>query len=180
MLPQWQPVYDEELGQWFNSAQEQQAYKNGRGASGGGQDENQAFKSEGYDLLKKLGTGVGPTEQAKYSLEQNLLGRQNQIDAGTRQGAGAMAGARSALASRGGVGFGARERLAQTGAQNEMNMKQGAYRDANSNMLNILKGDQGRRDQALQDFVKTDLDRWGAERQASALEKSAKNSGGGK
>jgi hypothetical protein len=143
--------------------------------------------SEGFDLMKKLATGVGPTEQGKYSLQQNLLNRQNTIDASTRQGAGAMAQARSSLAARGGVGFGARERLAQTGADNTMMAKQGAYRDANSNMLEILKGDQGRKDQALQGFTgmqmdryKMDLDRWGANRQAQALEKSAGQSGGGK
>lgn len=142
--------------------------------------------SEGFDLLKKLATGIGPTDQGKYSLQQNLLNRQNQIDASTRQGAGALATARSSLAARGGVGAGARERLAQTGAENTLLAKQGAYRDAGSNMLDILKGDQARRDQALQGFTglqldryKADLDRWGANRQANALERSANQSGGG-
>lgn len=154
-------------------------------------------KYDSYNLLKKLATSQGPSDAAQYSLKQNILGRQDAIDASSRETAGSLAQARSGLAARGGIGAGAGERLALQGANNNILNKQGAYRSANSNMLDILKQDALNKNTAINNLANTDLglaqnnqqtelnrykmdlDKWAADRQATAATQAAKSSGNG-
>jgi hypothetical protein len=146
---------------------------------------------QSYTKLRDLILGKGPTESAQYSLKQNLLNRQNMIDAASKQGAGAMAQARSALATRGGLGAGSAERLAQSGMNQNIMAKQGAYREAGSDMFDILGRDASQKQGMLTNLTQMDisqgnvnrqteldrykmnLDKWAANRQASAAERAA-------
>lgn len=141
-------------------------------------------KLGGYNALKNLATQQGPSQEAQYSLLQNLLNRQNTIDAANKSQAGAYGQAISQLGSQGGIGSGARERLSMQGAKNKMMGVQGAYRDTGTNLLDILKSDQANKTKALGDFsgleqgyaknnmdivkdiYNQDIARWGAARQA--------------
>lgn len=141
-------------------------------------------KLSGYNMLRNLATQRGPSQEAQYSLMQNLMNRQNMMDASSKAQAGAYGQAISQLGSQGGVGAGARERLSQQGIKNKLMGTQDAYRSAGTNLLDILKADQANKTKALGDFggleqsyakgnmdivkdiYNQDIARWGAARQA--------------
>ncbi len=108
---------------------------------------------QGYNMIKALATQKGPTESAKYMLDQNKMNQQNAIDQASQQQAGSQAAARSALAMRGGMSSGARERLAMGGARDLLNAKQGAVRSGNQGILDILKSDEDAKRQAMYSYA---------------------------
>lgn len=146
-------------------------------------------------MMRQLAGEKGPSQASQYSLQQNLLNRQNTIDQGVQQQAGAYNQSLSDMASRGGVGGGSRERLSQFGMKNSMLNKQGAYRDAGSSMMDILKQDAATKAKAMGDFsgleqsyvdknqqtIKDiygeDRAMWGAKRQAGDVASEFYNSG---
>ena len=145
------------------------------------------YGGKGFDLLNKLATQAGPSEATKYSMQQNLLNRQNTIDAGTRANAGAQASALSGLEARGGAGSGARERLATSGANATLMGTQGAYRAQGSADAAALGAGENQKIDLLKNVsdlemqkYQQDVAKWGAGKQADALARSAQNSGGGK
>lgn len=173
---------------------------------------------EGYNMIKEIANkGIGESDFANILKQQNNMNRENNIDAASRQGAAGTRMAINNLATRGGVSSGARERIAAGGARDLTMAKQGAYRDASTNLLDILKADTARKDNATKQFAeaegkisfanndltnnasqynlenilkdragrndwnmdtyKSQLDKWGANKQAEATRRSG---GGGK
>jgi hypothetical protein len=110
-------------------------------------------KFDSYSMIKALATGKGLTETGELQKQQiEQMGIQGKESA-ARNAAAATAAARSGMAMRGGVGAGARERLAAGGAQNLMEATQGQNRATQGQLLQNLLSDQSRRDQALQGFA---------------------------
>lgn len=108
---------------------------------------------QGYNMIKSLATQQGPTQSAQYLMDKARMGREDTIDAATKQNAGAQAQMLSQLASRGGVSSGARERLAMQGGRDLLSQKQSAYRQNTGNLLDILKQDEDTKRQALSQFA---------------------------
>jgi hypothetical protein len=109
-------------------------------------------KLEGYSMLKNLATEAGPSKYAQTANLQSELGRQDQIDAATRQSEAAATKARSDLAMRGGASAGSRERLGMNAQDNLMASKQGAYRAQGGQLLDIMKQDELMKRDALREF----------------------------
>ena len=95
--------------------------------------------------------------------QQNAL-YGNQLDKGAQQAAGQTAQAEGGLAMNGGLSSGARERAAEGGANNYMNMAQNAARQNSLNQLQVGVNDQqnkiqqmgmlpGMQEQALQPML---------------------------
>lgn len=107
---------------------------------------------EGYSMIKKLATEEGPSKFAQTANLQATLGRQDAIDAASRQSAASAQQARGQLMSRGGASAGARERLMSGANDNLMSAKQGAYRNTGNQLLDIMKQDETMKRQALSQF----------------------------
>lgn len=120
------------------------------------------------------------------------LKRSEAIDKGVHQSAATAAKARSELASRGGLSSGARERVAEGGQNNYMDMMQGLAREGMDNELqigvqdqenkmkakgmdveNTLKENQNKNDYNMRAY-EARMQAMAAERQAQATENSGK------
>jgi hypothetical protein len=112
---------------------------------------------QGYNMIKNLATtGVGKSEYANISKQQNDMNRQDQIDAATGQSASGTRMAIDNLASRGGVSSGARERISASGNRDLLMQKQGAYRTSGNNLLDILKNDNTYKNDATKQFAEAE------------------------
>lgn len=72
------------------------------------------------DRITSEGLSEGPTQAAQRQLQAQALDQQRGFDDLRRGQAGAQASAQNALASQGGLSGGARERLARSGARNQL------------------------------------------------------------
>lgn len=159
-------------------------------------------KLEGYNMIRNLAKAdLGTSDYAKTAQAKNIFERQNQIDAASAQAGAGTRQAIGTLAARGGVGSGARERIASQGALGLMGAKQGAYREAAGRGLDILGQEEQMRRGAIDKFATAEgqaaqynlgnllaenqakrdftLEKWGAEKQAEATRKSGGGGGGG-
>jgi len=102
----------------------------------------QASMGDAGKELTKRATEAGPSTWAQIQMQQNALQQQNALNDATQQAAGQNAQAQAQLAMRGGMGSGARERLASGSAWNQMAASQGIRNQGNQNALNIGIADQ--------------------------------------
>lgn len=101
------------------------------------------------DAFRNEAMRQGPSGWAKLAQqEQDLLAAQAR-DRGAQVSRGQTAQALSDLASSGGLSSGARERTAQAGAKNYIDMSQGVSRDSNLNKMQIGINDEKNRVQQL-------------------------------
>lgn len=158
-------------------------------------------KSEAYSQLRTRAMSQGPSTWAQMMLGKQNLEQQQMRDEASQQQAGAQAGARSNLAMRGGLGGGARTRMASQGARDLLMAGQGIARQGSQQRFGILGQDEATKQQLLgqvadtelntqkgniaaaldeqrrseaakQDAYNKKMESWGAERQAQATEKS--------
>lgn len=120
----------------------------------------------GYDAYKKQATW-DPTTQGdspwvKLMKEQAAIQQAQRADDLAASSAGAQAQARSALAMRGGLAGGARERLAAQGQRDLLRGQQGLARQAMSDIANINVQDQSQRMNMLGNLSNLDINRFQA------------------
>lgn len=97
---------------------------------------------EGYSMWKKMAQSKGPTSFGKEALAQNEASKQRLLTSSGLQAMGGLNQARSGLASRGGLSSGQSARLADASSDQAILARQGAYRGAKGNILDILKSDE--------------------------------------
>lgn len=114
-----------------------------------GYDAQVAGNEGGFQAFKNAALSQTQSPWAAQANQQQDLESLNQLDQGKQQTAGAEAGAKDALAAQGGLSSGARERVAETGANNEVNMGQNVARQENLNKLQIGMNDQQNKIQEL-------------------------------
>lgn len=116
------------------------------GAGGGGAASMSPYISmaqgSGYNAIKGNATSPGASPWASMATNRQNLAAQDQQEHGAVQVAGQTAKANDDLAARGGLSSGARERVAQSGATNAMDMSQGVNRQKNLNNMDIGLEDQ--------------------------------------
>lgn len=157
-------------------------------------------KSEAYGKIRERAMGTGPSAWANLMTQKLGVEQAGLQDRAAQQQAGAQAGAQSQLAMRGGLGGGARTRLAAQGARDLMMAGQGIARQGAQGRMNILTQDEAERQNLLGKVADTELQTqkgniasaldeqrrteaakqakyqeqmksWGAERQAQVTEK---------
>jgi hypothetical protein len=176
-------------------------------------------KLEGYNLLKNMATGQGPTDVANAESAQADLRRSRGLDTATAAAAGAAAQARTQLGMRGGASSGARAGLARASLKDLLSAKMGVNSDYSNQLADIGARDANRKldltknfsaaememadknagienqqtefNKQLQgygidnsnkyrmDAYTSELDKWGAGRQADATRASSSGGGGG-
>jgi len=164
-------------------------------------------KSEAYGVLRDQAMAApGESPWAKMQMEKQQLSEQGALDNTATSSAQAVAQAQSNLARMGGLGGGARTRLASQGAKDSMLAQQGTRRAGIEQRLGIGEADIGRQQDMLgrladeqlggqklnlgsltgdvKDQAKFDLNRyeqqmgaWGAEQTANAQRAAAKKGG---
>jgi hypothetical protein len=92
--------------------------------------------------LKSRAMAEGPSTQAQYLQQANQLGQQAQRDAMSKAQASSQATQQANLAMKGGLGSGARERMAGQYGQQAMMGAQDIARGGAQNNLNILAQDE--------------------------------------
>jgi hypothetical protein len=97
---------------------------------------------EALDELTRRGMGEGISEWGELMLERSDVQRAEELDAAARMAATGEAAAFSELARRGGVGAGARERLAEKSMFGMMEGKQEALREGSKRDLAIQIKDE--------------------------------------
>lgn len=110
-------------------------------------------KLVGYNMIKELATRKGPSDWANAANQQAELSKQDAIDSGVAQQAGANAQALGQLGMRGGYSGGARERLAMQGQRDIFGGKQAAFRQKGNSLLEIMKQDEDAKRAALNTFA---------------------------
>lgn len=118
----------------------------------------------GYDAYKKQATW-DPTTQGdspwvKLMKEQSAIQQAQRADDLAASSASGQAQARSALAMRGGLAGGARERLAAQGQRDLLRGQQGLARQAMSDIANINVQDQSQRMNMLGNLSNMDINRF--------------------
>lgn len=92
---------------------------------------------------------TGPSSWARMAAAREDLGRQNAVDHGQANIAGAEASAQGSLARGGGLSSGARERIARQASRDNTTSVQGATNQANLNKAQIGINDEQNRIQQL-------------------------------
>lgn len=103
----------------------------------------------GYNALTSEALRNGPSSYYSAANSANALDQKNLKDKAGADAAGQTAKARSDLAAQGGLSSGARERTAETGSKNYMDMSQGITRQGQVNQMNMQLQDQGNKLKAL-------------------------------
>ena len=101
--------------------------------------------TQSQDVLNSLlgrANAVGPSESAKYLQEANTRNTQNQMDSADALGRTNIANTTGALAMRGGLDSGARERVTKTANNETMMNKQKIQNDSAGRNLEILANDE--------------------------------------
>lgn len=154
-----------------------------------------------YGAMKQQALSTGPSAWAQLAQQQQETAQQGAADQASRQALSSQAGARGALAMRGGLSSGARQRLAMQGGRDLLGARQDIVRQGLGQKQNIMLEDERNRQnllrglqpqemamgqfniqQALKDKQMQDeqnmqkyqegMKSWAAERQAQATEKS--------
>lgn len=112
---------------------------------------------EGYQAFRKQALQEGPSDWAKLMQQQNLMGKQDAVDAAQRAASTGQAQAMSQMAMRGGFGSGARTSLARQGLKSLMDQRQGAQRDYTGNQLKVGIQDDARKQDALGKFASAEM-----------------------
>lgn len=160
----------------------------GGGGSGSGVDMSgmpQLSNTPAFQASQALALRQGPSPWAGLATQQQDAIKGQGLATGANQVAGQTAQADANLASSGGLSSGARERVAEGGAKNYMNMAQGLDQTAGNNKLQIGMNDEQNRMQQLNDFNSLNstnygnqLQAWASGNTANAISNSGK--GGGK
>lgn len=102
------------------------------------------MKAFSQEALRK-----GPSAWSQLARESNRANEENSRERGAREVAGQTAQATDALAARGGLSSGARERAGMEGAKNYMSMSQDTAHAADANDMQIGMNDEQNRIQQL-------------------------------
>lgn len=105
--------------------------------------------SAGYNALTSEALRTGPSSYYSAANSANALDQKNLKDKAGAEAAGQTAKAQSDLSAQGGLSSGARERTAETGSKNYMDMSQGITRQGQVNQMNMQLQDQGNKLKAL-------------------------------
>ena len=105
--------------------------------------------STGLNRLREEATRKGGSGWLHNTQMMNALNEKDARDKGAQEVGGQTGVALSKLASQGGLSSGARERVAEQGQRNFMDMSQGASRTADMNDLSAAIQDEGNRMNAL-------------------------------
>lgn len=114
-----------------------------------GYDQQVAANSQGFDAFRDQALRQGPSAWATTALQQQALESENQKEKGIESTAGANAAANDSLAAQGGMSSGARERVAEGGEKNMLDMNQNVSRQENLNNLQIGMNDNQNKMQEL-------------------------------
>lgn len=107
---------------------------------------------EGMAAMKNMALGQGPSQWAQLMMQQQGMQEAGQKDQAATQAASGAAQARGAMAMRGGISSGARERLAGGSARDLLFAKQGIANQGNQSRLGINIEDQSQRNKMLSQF----------------------------
>lgn len=114
-----------------------------------GYEQHVAQNSAGYNKFKNNAMSETPSPWAGLAGQTNQQNATNAMDKGAGTVAGAAAGAMDRLAAGGGLSSGARERVAESGAKNLVDMNQGIAQNMNTNAANIGLQDAQMKQQEL-------------------------------
>lgn len=109
--------------------------------------------SQGFNMLRDQALNKGPSGWLTATKQANAGQAANDREHAMVENQGNTASARDQLASIGGLTSGARERVAEQGQKNYMNMSQGLTRDENLNNLNAGVTDQSNHLKQLSDLT---------------------------
>lgn len=114
-------------------------YKVAPGSVTAGQLDTQKFNldQDVMNAMKGRALSTGESPWMKMQMEKQGLMKQDSLDEAMRQNAGAQAAAQSQLAMRGGLGGGARERIATSGMSDLNATRQGIARQGLHNATNL-------------------------------------------
>lgn len=110
---------------------------------------NTSGLDQSVDQFKDMAERQGPSAWATLAGQQQDALMNNNIERGQSEANASTAGAMDQLASSGGLSSGARERAAEAGATNTMNMTQNAGRQNTLNQLQVGVNDQQNKIQEL-------------------------------
>lgn len=176
----------------------------GDGGGGGGpgmpQPPKNGFQSvqssDAFQKMKQSAFNKSMNPWAMLAIARQKKAMEDNIEKGSKRVAGQTAQAEGNLAMRGGLSSGARERIAEEGQKNFLDMTQDLNRQGSLNELQIGIADaenkmkqQGQvtgleaedvkaRNAYMENLYNQQMEAWAAERQAEATENSGK--GGGK
>lgn len=114
-------------------------------------------KSEAFGKIREQAMGTGPSTWANLMNQQQAMEQQQANDQAAQGQMGAQNTAFSNLAMRGGLGGGARTRIAAQGVKDLMMANQANARTGNMNRLNIAGQDEQRKQAALGQVADTEL-----------------------
>lgn len=114
-------------------------------------------QSEAFSQIRSRAMSQGPSTWANMMLQKQNMETQGLQDQAAQQQRGAQAGALSSLAMRGGIGGGARTRLASQGAKDLLFANQAAARQGSMGKFNILGQDEQQKQQLLSGVADTEL-----------------------
>lgn len=114
-------------------------------------------KSEAFGKIREQAMGTGPSAWANLMNQQQQQEQMRANDQAAQGQMGAMGTAQSALAMRGGLGGGARTRMAAQGVKDLMMANQANARQGISSRLNIAGQDEQRKQAALGQVADTEL-----------------------
>lgn len=126
----------------------------------------------GFQKFEEFATGVGPSAHATAAQEQLDLQTAFERDRASAEAAGQAAQARSALAMRGGLSSGARERLGAQSMENALLGRQQARQAQLMGTADIMSQDALSRQNALQSFtgLSSDLAQFNSQQEMAANE----------
>jgi hypothetical protein len=114
-------------------------------------------KSEAFSRQRAQALEQGPSEWAKLQTQRQQMEEQNQRDLANKQAQQGISQATSALARMGGLGGGARNRMAMQGAREMMMQNQGISRQGMADRLGISSQDEQTRQNLLNQVAGTEL-----------------------
>lgn len=111
----------------------------------------------GMDAMRErsLSTDLDPTTKA--AMDRQRFDEQNNVDLAQKGAAGATAAAAGSIGMRGGLGGGAQERIAASGAQNAMDEAQNVHRQGSSDRLGLEGQDAGLKANLLSNLPSAEL-----------------------
>ena len=112
---------------------------------------------DAYNRMKETAMATGNSPWASMMLDKQTIEQQNAMDQARTGAATSQNQALAGMAMRGGVSGGARARLAQQMAKEQMNAGQGVFRQGMTDRMNIGLQDQQRKDQMLGNVMNADF-----------------------
>lgn len=115
------------------------------------------YDPSGYNEVKNLALRTGPSAWAQLQLDQQKAQQAAQVDQAAKQSAGAQSNMFAQMAMRGGLGGGARNRMASQALRNQLMSQQDIARQGNLNRLNIGSQDETNRLNMLNNLTNLDV-----------------------